>query len=596
MRAGIHLGRTKGLIHTAMTVGAETFAEHITRRPAATGDTAEATRRGAQLDALLGDPHAPANPHGLTNLLAADARHRPPGETEWLLARAGLGAEFVPVAHGGRLTRVDLLDRVLRPVSRRDVTLGYRSGLGSLLAACAVWTSGTEQQRASTAALLLGGGRIAGAPQNGPARGEIVARPTTGGFRLDGRGEGIIDGNRADAYVVHARTGPAGTPHSDSVLLLRAGRPGLRILPGPLATGLRGAPCRAVELTDCAAPDRALIGGVGEGVALGLRSRQVGDCLVPGLLVTASGTALHSAVRASCEGRSDGIAHRWQGPLAGVFADLLACDSLATVAMRALSLLPDRAQVPAAAARYLVPGVLRENLEQLTSVLGARGHERDSARYGMLGRLMRDLPAVAPATSAADCQSVIAPQLRELAERSWFAEDMPPPGLFRLCAELPAFDHRLLTAVNRGDFLASTLLASAARVASVRGIGGQIGVLSDLAGLCVGELRELRERLLEMPAPGAGEYPVAAWCALTDRYALVAAAAAVLGVWESQDGSDPFLAAPAWAVLALIRIVGRLGLRAPEPPADVLETVRNELVRRQRGHISFDLHAAVATW
>lgn len=79
MRAGIHLGRTKGLIHTAMTVGAETFAEHITRRPAATGDTAEATRRGAQLDALLGDPHAPANPHGLTNLLAADARHRPPG-------------------------------------------------------------------------------------------------------------------------------------------------------------------------------------------------------------------------------------------------------------------------------------------------------------------------------------------------------------------------------------------------------------------------------------------------------------------------------------------------------------------------------------
>lgn len=76
----------------------------------------------------------------------------------------------------------------------------------------------------------------------------------------------------------------------------------------------------------------------------------------------------------------------------------------------------------------------------------------------------------------------------------------------------------------------------------------------------------------------------------------MAAAAAVLGVWESQDGSDPFLAAPAWAVLALIRIVGRLGLRAPEPPADVLETVRNELVRRQRGHISFDLHAAVATW
>ena len=60
-------------------------------------------------------------------------------------------------------------------------------------------------------------------------------------------------------------------------------------------------------------------------------------------------------------------------------------------------------------------------------------------------------------------------------------------------------------------------------------------------------------------------------------------AAAVLGVWEAQDGTDAFLAEPAWAVLALSRLARRLGLTAPAPPESCVTQVLDELARRGRG-------------
>ncbi len=78
---------------------------------------------------------------------------------------------------------------------------------------------------------------------------------------------------------------------------------------------------------------------------------------------------------------------------------------------------------------------------------------------------------------------------------------------------------------------------------------------------------------------------------LSDRYALVLAAASVLGTWEGQDGSDPFLAAPAWAVLALSRLGGRLGIPVPDLPDGCLEQVLEELMRRYRSGRSCDLDA-----
>ncbi|MEV5665816.1 acyl-CoA dehydrogenase [Streptomyces flaveolus] len=582
----------------AATAGDLAVAGDPVRRAAPSA--ADADRRAARLEVLLGDPYAPDNPHGLTALFEADARGRPPEQTELLLERFGLSAECVPVADGGRLTRADLLARVLRPVFRRDVALGTAVGTAPVLAAGPVWAAGNTHRRAQTAALLLGGGRVGLVPHErgqtaGSTPGGITARPAPdGGLLLDGRAEAAPDAIGARLYVVQARTGPARSPHSHTAVLLDGDRlppPAVRETGRAAARGRVGASRAEIELHKHAVPHDAVLGTLGEGVPLTLRTQQVGHALVPALLVAAADTALRSAVRAAGGGASPARPNR---RLAGVFADILACDSFADVALRALSLLPAQAQVPAAAVHYLVPALLQENLEALACVLGARRHDRGSAHHGALGRLMRALPLAAsgPArTGAADGQAVIAPHLRPLAEHSWFAEPEPPPTLFRGGSDLPVLDFASLAAAGHGDLLAASLCGSAARFAEVRGVGGHTAVLAELVQSLVTELHALRARCRALPGPGDGPLPVAAVCALVDRYALVLAAAAVLGVWESQDGADPFLAAPAWPVLALSRIARRLGAPVPPLPDGVEELVHRELVRRCHEHLSYDLDA-----
>jgi alkylation response protein AidB-like acyl-CoA dehydrogenase len=590
---------TKELIHATMATTAETFA--VRTDPVGTNGPQENTAqaRAARLETLLGDPHDPANPHGLKALFAADDRRQAPAGTEELLADCGLGAEFVPAEYGGRLTRADLLAKVLRPVFRRDVALGFGSGITSLFATSAVWAAGTERQRRDTARLLTDRGRASIlhhelAHANAILRDEFTARPAPGGRVLNGRKDVIINAARADAYVVYARTDPARTPRSHSVLLLDPDRLGAGVhhLPRVETSGMRGCQFSGLRFTDCAVPEDALVGRPGEGVALALRTYQVNRCLIAGTVVAAADTVLHSAVRAVTAGRSRPVARRWQAPLTGVFADLLACDSMATVALRALSLLPDRTNVLAAAVKYVVPDLLRENLEELATVLGSRGYERGGSEYGALDKLVRDLPVAGLGhAGTAACQAVIVPQLRALAERSWFAEEEPPPELFRAGAELPALDYRLLSVAGGGDFLAASLVGSAARLADVRGVGGQMTALADLAEAFVTELRALRQACRNLPAITPGSLADPAVCVLSDRYALVLAAAAVLGVWEGQDGSDPFLAAPAWAVLALSRLGDRLGVPVPDLPQGCVEMVLQELVHRFRTGRSCDLDA-----
>ncbi|MFF8619161.1 acyl-CoA dehydrogenase family protein [Streptomyces sp. NPDC015350] len=579
-----------------MTITAETFETTDADR---SRWEADARTRATRLETLLGDPYDPANPHGLRALFAADARHTPPADTEDLLAGTGLGAEFVPVEHGGRLTRADLLARVLRPVFRRDVALGFGFGITSLFASGAVWAAGTPEQRRRVADLLLGGGRATIlhhelAHSNAILRHEFTARTTPGGYRLDGRKDVIINAARADAQVVYARTDPARGPHSHSVLLLDRGRhegTAVRHLPRVPTSGMRGALFSGLEFAGHTVPDDARVGGTGDGVPLALRTFQVNRSLICGVVTAAADTVLHSAVRAATTGRST-IARRWHKPLTGVFADLLACDSMATVVLRALSLLPDRAHVFAAAVKYVVPDLLRENLEELSTVLGARGYEHDNPEYGALDKLVRDLPVAGLGhAGTASCQSVIVPQLRGLAERSWFAEEEPPPELFRRSAELPALDYRALGIAGGGDFMAASLVGSAARLAASRGLGGQIAALAELAEGFVTELRALREECRRLPAYGTTALADPAVCVLSDRYSLIVAAAAVLGVWEGQDGLDPFLADPAWAVLALSRLGERLGMHVPDLPDGCPAQVLDELVRRYRTGRSCDLDA-----
>ncbi|MFD4263037.1 acyl-CoA dehydrogenase [Streptomyces sp. NPDC058534] len=565
--------------------------------------------RARRVETLLGDPFAAGNPHGQQALLAADERRQAPAATEELLARFGLAAEFVPTALGGRLTGAEALAQVLRPLFRRDVALGFGAGMTALFAASAVWAAGDERQRRDTAALLLGGRRLTilhreFAHANAILRGEYTAHPAPGGYRVEGRKDVVINADRADAFVAYARTAPGDGPGSHSVFLLdTAGLPAHAVhrLPRARTHGMRGAHYAGLRLKDCPVPDAALVGQAGEGVSLSLRTFQVSRALVSGgALVGGMDSALRYAVRAVTESRRHLVLRGRRGRvLAGVFADLLACDSLAVAGLRLLDLAPEHALVPSAAVKYAVSALLHEDLDELTAVLGARGYDRGPA-YGGFQKLVRDLPVAGLGhAGTADTQAVLVPHLRTLAHtaRSRTTPHEAPGALFTPGATDSTLDFTRLDAQPRDrhsgcDGLLAVLPAAAARLDGNRRRGPRWAALADLARAFATEVHTLTQRCAALPqCPDAGT-PAAAY-ALVDRYCLLLAAASCLAVRENAAPDAPdggLLAEPDWALIALTRFGRRLGLEVPALPDDITPALAARLVDRYRHQRSFDLY------
>ncbi|MEY9870873.1 alkylation response protein AidB-like acyl-CoA dehydrogenase [Streptacidiphilus sp. MAP12-33] len=553
--------------------------------PGAAAAAPDAEARVAAVEAAFGDPWDPENPVGHAALLAADADRRVLPEAERALDRFGLGAELVPTALGGRMDRVDTVARVLRHVFRRDASVGVGHALMSLMASVHVWNAGTELQRQETARLLLGGGRMTNAyhevaHSNLLLRDEYEAWPRGSGYLLSGRKRVIFNGTRADALTLVCRTGGTGL-RSHSVLLVR--REGLdpsavSELPRQETLGVRSCHTAGLGFRACFVDRSALLGAEGDGVELSLRSFQVVRAVAASAVIGVADTALRTAVRtalASGQTRE----RPWQ-TLTGGFADLLLCDAFALAGTRATHLLPGRTSVYAAAVKYLVPRVLTQTLNDLSSVLGEHLFDREG-ESGFFQKTVRDLPVVSLGHSgSAACQATLVPQLRRLAS-GWLRTAPAPQRLFRPHGDLPGLPgaERLLLAAP-DDPVASWLDLAPE------------GPLRPLAAALRAEFEELRARCLELPADVTDlrAFP------LTDRYALLLAGAAVVAVHtacaEGPSGAgDAFLADPAWAALALTRIARRLELPVPDPAPEWSETLRRELHDRYTLPRSFDLYA-----
>ncbi|MCG7524506.1 acyl-CoA dehydrogenase [Streptomyces sp. OfavH-34-F] len=558
--------------------------------------------RVAALEDLFGDPSDPANPAGYSALLEADRAAVPFAAGEALLDEFGIAEEYVPRSLGGRLDAMDTLVRVMRPVMRRDVGLAIGHGMTTFMAASDVWATGGDRQRAWFAGLLRGGGRAAiaqheTAHSNDFVRSQVTARRAPGGYLISGGKPLVNNLERAGALVLFCRTDPAPGSRSHSVLLLEPEQLSdvhAKVTARRTPVGLRGCRFAGVEFDDCPVPGTALLGPEGSGIETALRSFQISRTVIAATAVGALDTSLRTAVRIDRE-QSGG----WQGrgtdnsrtgaALTNAFVSLLLYDALAVVAARALHLLPAETSVTSAALKYLMPRVLGETMYDLSIVLGSEFYTREGTR-GIFQKHVRDVPVLSLGhAGTVACQATVIPQMPRLARRSWFVEDEAPAGLFRLDGDLPPLrTDRLALACGR-DSLSASLLAVAARV---EGHGPVERALRTLAGLLVEEFRDVRGRVLRLEAAGPADSAQPARFALMDRYALLLAAAAVLGVWDqARYGPDPFLADPCWAAAALHRICGRLGTRVAALPAECETRLRHEVQLRFSTRTSYDLYS-----
>ncbi|MEU6847623.1 acyl-CoA dehydrogenase family protein [Streptomyces sp. NPDC046716] len=557
-----------------------------------TADSAEAAvqERIARLEFDLAGLDDPGNPLGAQQFLAADERRQLLPAAERLLDAFGLNAEFVPRELGGRLDRLDALARVLRAVFRRDAALGLGYGLTSFLAAVAVWTGGSTAQRRHTADLLLAGHRMACAypePPQGNAflRNRLTARSDTGGYRLTGRKEAVNNAAGARALVLFA-PGPEG-PSAFLAPGVGTGD-GLTLLPRRTTAGVRGCVIQGLAFDGWRLADDALLGPAGTGLAQAEAvfplTRGAGLSMALGCADTALRTA--TAFARSRHARSSASLHTasTRAALVHAFADLLVCDCLSLVATRAPHLLPAESRTLGAVAKYLLPTVLNDMMDDLSIVLGVEAYAGGGS-YGTFRKIARDLPMIGlgSAGTSASRTEIVAQLLR--------VPSLAPAGdPDRLAALFRPFDAALPPWTTGGTAAdCDSLLDSVARTAEAA--AGECGqALAEAAGILAVQARLLREACAELTA-GPADRPISARAyALADRYALVVAGAACLGVWRHRPGSG-FLSAPAWAAMALTRVACRLDKSAARRLSAGADELLTELLHRFDDARSYDLYA-----
>ncbi|MER5210221.1 acyl-CoA dehydrogenase family protein [Streptomyces sp. NPDC002838] len=577
---------------------------------------ADGTRRESalerldRLEALLGDPYGPANPLGLTAVLAADERGELLPEGERALAAYGLGAEFVPAALGGRFERADRFALLMRAIFRRDCALGIGHGVTSFIAGLPIWADGSAEQQRRAAELLRGGGRIVAAYTELDHGGDftrisLAARPAAGGgYLLDGGKQLVNNIGRAEAAVVFARTAerPGSRGHSHLLVDLDALPAGHVDRSARYPTsGVRGCLLGGARFDSCPVPADALLGEEGGAMETVLKVFQVTRCVLPGMVVGVGDSQLRTVLAFAGERRLYGAPVSAlplpRSVLTDAFVDLLICDALSVVAARTLHLRPAEASVRSAAVKYLVPKLLQENSYRLGVVLGARSYVREGP-YAAFQKAARDLPVVALAhASGAVCLANIVPQLPRLAERAWLpaldgtAAPVPDDeALFRLHDPLPPLDFGRLELTTRGtDGLAARLPAFARDLAREAADRPGLAELAGLAAEFSDALADLARRSAALPplerTPVAGRRSFL----LAERYVLLLAAAACLGVWRAAEPCDGFLADPLWVTAALRRLAARLGPRRGPQSQEAVEALFGELSARHDAARTFDL-------
>ncbi|MET9125035.1 hypothetical protein [Streptomyces sp. NPDC004528] len=348
-----------------------------------------------------------------------------------------------------------------------------------------------------------------------------------------------------------------------------------------------------------------------------------GPCPVPAALrgpvalLAVIATLLRQAARI-VDGRcgSEPALRQWRPVLAAAFADLLACESLAGVALRRPAARPVPGGLLPAVAGYVVPTVVADVLARLELVLTECGHGPAGLEGRMLAKLARDLPAAGvDAAGATAWQTHLVRALPTLAQ-----SPRPPylphpaalpalPAVFRLADLHPAPGRHNPQSQNgqngqtpdghdrpdgEGDgVVLAGLVRGAAR--PVDGAGDTVrAALAAVARRLLSEHRALRRVCRTADGDGSGDPAVGA---LADRQALLWLAAAVLGVQEAaDDGRGLFLGGPHWTLLALSGITERLGVPLPGPAADPREQVWAELADRVRHGVDCDIYATRLLW
>lgn len=541
-----------------------------------------------QLEQYLGDPNDSSVQLSYAKILQADEAATISPNAEKCLDRWRLNEYFVPQELGGKFTRFDTMVEVLRPIFRRDFTLGLGYGVTSFMAAVNVWLSGSKAQKQQLANLLLRNEKVAVAYHeldhgNDFVRNEFQALSTDDGFRLLGQKQVINNIERAQGIVLFARTSDRPGSRSHSIFSIDKqdlAQEYYRYLSRYRTVGVTGCQISGVEFDNALIPQASLVGSPGNGVEIALKAFQITRCVLPTVSVAVGDTAIRTVLKFAFKRQLynqfvTDLPHA-RSTLVNAFSDLLMVDCLSLSMTRALHVLPEQMSVYSSVVKYFVPTVMKQMLYNLSIVLGARFYVRDG-EYGVFQKLLRDYPVVSFGHAGTTiCQAAVIPQLQFLARKSWrkpLTTPKPLESIYQFARDLPPFEAERLRISNNGEddilrSLRSLLLTALDGVdlADSDYIAQELRSLIELFNdqldsliLAVEQLFSDRQNALSDPK--AFE--------IVEKYAIILAATSCLNTYiYNHHQADPFFRSGQWLVTVLRRLLGKLSVNLIEPSTE----------------------------
>jgi len=532
------------------------------------------------LETALTEAAAPDGPFAPAALAELDRLEAFPAEACRALDELGLADHYVPARLGGKL--VDHLGSSLlvRAVARRDLTVAVAHAK-TFLGAVSVWLAGSETQ-STWLAREIGAGRLVAWGLTERDHGsdlfacELAATPHDETWRLDGEKWLINNATRAELLCILARTSPRGGPLGFTLFLVdkrRLESSAYGCLPKVPTHGIRGADISGIRLMGAGVPGDALVGDVGRGLYVVLKSLQLTRTVCTVLSLGAADHGLRIAVEFA-RGRA-----RSTPRILGEAAALrLLAEATAIVALRGVQAFPEEMSVIAAVAKGFVPTAVDRLLGRLGSLLGAAAFVADPSPHGVFEKLERDHRIVALFDgSTAVCQASLIAQFPTLAEAYGTAASDRLASASCLASPLPELDPAMLRLSSPG----CTLLASLPElIAELHGLtaGGELPERALALAVTLESATAELHRELSAIVPAVRQIPTAHF-ALARRYELCFAAAACLNLWVHNTAEGGRRSDPTWLEAAMVIALRLLGVTITADATGSLD----ELARRAAG-------------
>ena len=534
----------------------------------------------AELEAFLGDPLDSKTPFSFQAIVEADEGARFPNEFLTLLNKHKVGEFYIPLSLGGAQQSFESMLALERVVARRDLTTALAHGITNL-SAQAVWIGGSVDQQQQLVQTIREHQSVSFAVTEAEHGSDLLSNEC----RVEWNGsDGSLTGHkwligaiaRSRFATVLCRTNQNGGPRGFSLILVDLEKlPPCSLVVGKRVptVGLRGVEIGEIEFRGAPVNREQVIGVLGGGIELVLKSMQItrplfaGAGLSLGVAETALRLVVDFAVHRNIYGRTAWEIPHVRDTLVDAWCDLQLAECLSISAMRAFHFIPEQMSLLSAVVKSLVPTLVDETLQSLGRVLGARHFLRTGHWSGIFQKLVRDhqivsvfdgstavnldaLSAQLPSVLAAESTPA---QRGEVVQRRW-------EQIFQIHTPVVPFEPQRLALHARGeDDMLTAIDCIQQRLENDPLIGDKLRLaLVPRVSLVQEELHSLSQQFL----PTAKERLASRTSELLEcavRYSLIVAASSCLNFWllnrSRQMGP---LAEGDWVVLCLDRILRRL--------------------------------------